>query len=116
VAGGRPIEAVEDVSTVEIPSSMIGRGEYFALEVQGESMREDGILDGDLVVVRRQSVAENGDTVVAIINNEATVKRYYHKGDHVELRPAHPDMESILIKNGEFRIQGKVVGVIRYYR
>ncbi len=116
VAAGKPIEAVEDVSTVEVPPSMIGQGEYFVLEVRGESMREDGILDGDLVVVRKQPVADSGDTVVAIIDNEATIKRYYPRGGYVELRPAHPDMEPIVVREGDFRIEGRVVGVIRHYR
>jgi len=116
VAAGRPIEAVEDRRVVEVPPSMVGSGEYFVLEVKGESMKEDGILDGDLVVVRRQPVAENGDTVVALIENEATVKRYYRKRGYIELRPAHRDMEPIIVKDREISIQGKVIGVIRYYR
>jgi repressor LexA len=77
-------------------------------------MEDDGILDGDYVVVRKQPHAENGETVVALINNEATVKRYYQRKDHVELRPAHTGMEPILVKQGDLRIEGKVVGVMRY--
>jgi len=66
--------------------------------------------------VRRQPTAENGDTVVALIDNEATVKRYYRKRNFVELRPAHTGMKSIRVKKGDLRIEGKVVGVMRYYR
>jgi len=116
VAAGKPIEAVENPDVIEVPPSMIGSGDYFVLEVKGFSMQEEGILDGDFVVVRKQSTAERGETVVALINNEATVKKYYKNIDHVELRPAHGDMESILVKEGELRIEGKVVGVIRYYK
>jgi len=114
VAAGRPIEAIEDRRVVEVPPSMAGSGECFVLQVAGDSMEEDGILDGDFVVVRRQPVAQNGDIVVALINNEATVKRYYRGKRDIELRPAHAGMESIRIKKGDLRIEGKVVGVMRY--
>jgi len=116
VAAGRPIEAVEQADVIEVPPSMLGRGDHFVLEVRGFSMEEEGIMDGDFVVVRRQSRAEQGETVVAVINNEATVKKYYRNKDHVELRPAHEGMESIRVKEGDMRIEGKVVGVIRYYK
>jgi len=115
VAGGKPIEAVEDVSAIEVPPSMIGSGDYFVLQVNGNSMKEDGILSGDFVVIRKQPTVENGETVVALINNEATVKKYYKRRGHVELRPAHRGMESIRVKKGDLRIEGKVVGVIRHY-
>jgi len=114
VAAGRPIEAVEDRSVVEVPPSMAGKGECFVLQVTGDSMEEDGILDGDYVVVRRQPVAQNGDIVVALINNEATVKRYYRGKGSVELRPAHRGMEPIQVDKGDLLIEGKVVGVMRY--
>jgi repressor LexA len=114
VAGGKPIEAVEDPRVIEVPPSMVGSGDHFVLQVKGDSMEDDGILDGDYVVVRKQPHAENGETVVALINNEATVKRYYQRKDHVELRPAHTGMEPILVKQGDLRIEGKVVGVMRY--
>ena len=79
-------------------------------------MKEDGILDKDFIVVRKQPTAENGQTVVALINNEATVKKYYKQENYVELRPSHADMESILIKEGDLRIEGRVVGVMRHYK
>ena len=79
VAAGKPIEAVEDAGVIEVPSAMIGSGDHFVLQVNGDSMEEDGILDGDFVVVRRQHTAENGETVVALINNEATVKKFYKR-------------------------------------
>ena len=116
VAAGKPIEAVEDVNAIEVPPSMVGSGDHFVLQVRGSSMKDDGILDGDFVVVRKQSTTENGETVVALINNEATVKRYHKNDSQVELRPAHKGMESIWVKEGELHIEGKVVGVIRRYK
>jgi repressor LexA len=116
VAAGKPIEAVEVVNAIEVPPSMAENGDHFVLQVRGDSMKEDGILDGDFVVVRKQPIAENGETVVALINNEATVKKYYKKKDHVELRPAHTEMVPIRVKEGDLRIEGKVVGVMRHYK
>jgi len=116
VAAGKPIEAVEDMDVIEVPSSMIGQGDHFVLQVKGDSMKEDGILDGDFIVVRKQPTAENGETVVALINNEATVKKYYRRKNYVELRPAHTGMEPIIVKKGDLRIEGRVVGVIRHYK
>ena len=116
VAAGKPIEAVEEVDAIEVPSSMIGQGNHFVLQVKGDSMKDDGILDRDLIVVRKQPTADNGQTVVALINNEATVKKYYKRENYVELRPSHTGMESIIVKEGDLRIEGRVVGVIRQYK
>jgi repressor LexA len=116
VAAGRPIEAVEEVDAIEIPPSMIGKGDHFVLQVKGDSMKDDGILDGDFIVVRKQPTAENGQTVVALIDNKATVKKYYQREVHVELRPAHMDMEPLIISEGDLRIEGRVVGVMRHYK
>ncbi|MBW1903405.1 MAG: transcriptional repressor LexA [Deltaproteobacteria bacterium] len=116
VAAGKPIEAVEDVSAIEIPPSMVGAGDHFVLQVKGDSMQEDGIMNGDFVVVKKQPMAENGETVVALIDSEATVKKYYKKKGYIELRPAHSGMEPIRVKKGDIRIEGKLVGVIRYYK
>ncbi|NUM88614.1 MAG: transcriptional repressor LexA [Bdellovibrionales bacterium] len=117
VAAGLPIEAVEQQELVEVPSSLIRkRGEHFVLTVEGESMIEDGILPGDKVIIRRQAVAQNGDTVVALINNEATIKRY-QKGDHgVELHPANSAFSVLHVPdNSDFRIEGVLVAVLRTY-
>lgn len=115
VAAGAPIEALETPDVIEVVPSMIGRGDHFVLRVKGRSMEDQGILDGDFVIVRKQPRAENGETVVALINNEATVKRFYRRKAHVELRPAHKGMEPILVKKEDLRIQGKVVGLLRRY-
>lgn len=115
VAAGNPIEALEGNRTIDIPASMIGKGSHFALTVSGESMIEDGIFDGDVIVVRSTRSANNGDTIVATINNEATVKRYYKKSNKIELHPANSSMSPIIITEGDFQIKGKLVGLYRSY-
>ena len=116
VSAGKPIEAIETRDTVAVPPTMAHEGN-FVLRVEGESMVEDGILDGDYVVVRKQEYAERGQTVVAIMGNEATVKRFHRKGNRIELHPANSTMEPIIVRNDEtFRIEGVVVGVIRHLK
>lgn len=115
IAAGEPIEALEERDTVEVPESFLGTGEHFALRVRGDSMMEDGIHDGDLILVRQQEDGENGQTVVALIEGEATVKRFYRRGPTVELHPAHPTMKPIVLEAARVKIQGVVVGLIRKY-
>lgn len=115
VAAGNPIEAVEGTETIEVPSYMVRKGNHYALTVSGESMIEDGILDGDVIVVKEQSTANNGDTVIAVVDNEATVKRYYKKSKAIELHPANSTMKPIVVKGGDFQIKGILVGLIRAY-
>jgi repressor LexA len=116
VAAGKPIEAVETPEAIEIPPSMLGEGDHFVLRVQGDSMRDDGILDGDFVVVRKGPTAENGQTVVAMINNEVTIKKYFRTGSYIKLQPANPNVKPIIVEHGSFVIEGRVVGVIRRYK
>jgi repressor LexA len=117
VAAGKPIEAVSQNEAVEVPLSMIQGSENFVLEITGESMRDDGILPGDLVVVRKQSTARTGDRVIALINGQATIKKYYRKTDAIELRPVNSTMSPIVLKQtDDFQIQGVVVGLIRHYK
>lgn len=116
VAAGSPIEPVEQRETVDVPEEMLGSGEYFALKVTGNSMIEEGIFDGDTIVVRRQNTAENGQTVVALVNGEATVKKFYRRSGEIELRPANAAMTSILVRDDAFTIQGVVAGLMRKYR
>lgn len=113
VAAGKPIEAIEQQEEIEVPQSLLRGGESFALRVQGNSMIEDHICDGDIILVRKQRTAENGQTVVALVENEATVKRFRRRPDGVELIPANSEMKPILIKEGNCEIQGIVTGVIR---
>lgn len=117
VAAGNPLEVFPQTEVVEVPRSMVGRGETFALRVKGESMRGEGILPGDIVVVQKQSTARNGQTVIALVNGEATIKTYFRKGGVVELRPANETMRPIVVKETDtLRIEGIVVGVIRHLR
>ena len=116
VAAGSPIEPVPQSESIEVPPSMLRGGETFALRVKGESMKEDGILSGDLVIVRKQATARNGQTVVAIVNHEATIKIFHRKEGHIELHPANAAMKPILVSSeDEFRIQGIVAAVIRHF-
>jgi len=115
IAAGVPIEAVEDVETVDVPGRFYHPDNY-VLQVVGDSMIEDGVLDGDLVVVRRTRTAENREMVVALLDGEATLKRYVREGSRVELHPANPEYPVLRVDSGqEFEIQGKAVGVIREY-
>jgi repressor LexA len=115
VAAGEPIEPIPQVDQVEVPPSMVRGGENFALRVKGESMRDEGILPGDLVIVHKQETARNGQTVVALVNNEATVKKLYRKAGRTELHPANVTMSPIIVRpDDEFRIEGIVVGLIRH--
>lgn len=117
VAAGRPIEALTTPESIEVPAWLLGAGEHFVLRVQGDSMVEEGILDGDYVVVRRQSEAPDGTTVVALVEGEATVKRIFRRGREVELRPANPSVASLWIREGQdLRIQGVLAGVLRSCR
>ena len=98
VAAGSPIEPVAQSELVDVPPSMLQGGKTFALRVKGESMKDDGILPGDLVVVRKQETARNGQTVVALVNHEATIKTYFKKDSHIELHPANAAMQPIVVR------------------
>lgn len=115
VAAGAPIEPVPQSEMAEVPPSMLRGGEHFALRVKGESMRDEGILPGDLVIVHKQATARHGQTVVALVNHEATIKTYVRKAGRIELHPANPTMAPIVVTpDDDFRIQGIVIGVIRH--
>ncbi len=114
VAAGKPIEAVESQDQIEVPASFVKRGEHFALRVTGNSMIEDGILDGDFVIVKKQKSAETGQLIVALVDHSATVKRFYPKKKVIELHPANPAYRPILVgPDQSFKIEGIVTGVIR---
>lgn len=115
VAAGKPLLSEEVDGTVEVPEAMLRRGEHVALRVRGDSMIEDGIRDGDLLVVQRREDAEIGQTVVALVDGEATVKRYYRQGDKVELRPANARVTSILAEPSSVHLEGVVVGLVRNF-
>ena len=115
IAAGRPIEPVEVPEEIEVPVAMTGAGERYALRVQGDSMIEDGIHDGDVVVVRRARRAENGQTVVAVVDGEATLKRFRLSGDRVELHPANAALEVMRVTADRVEIRGVLVGLLRSY-
>jgi repressor LexA len=117
VAAGQPIEAVLTHQTVSVPRDMIGRGRMFALRVRGDSMIDENIQDGDVIIVNSQQTAENGQMVVALIDgNYATVKKFYREPDFIRLEPANPQFKPIFIKTPErLQIQGVVRGLIRKY-
>jgi len=111
---GIPILAVENImGEVPLPESITEGKEIFILRVEGESMVDAGINSGDYLVVRRQEIAEQGDIVVAIIDGDATVKRFFKKGNTVVLKPENKNMNSIEVKRGDFLIAGKVISVIK---
>ena len=118
VAAGAPILAQENHErTLHLDRSLLGdAGTHFALRVRGDSMIEEGIHDGDLVVVLQQQSARNGDIVVALVDGEATVKFFFREGRRIRLQPAHPTMEPIFVDStADASIQGRVVGVYRQY-
>ncbi len=117
VAAGQPLEAVEDAETLEIPESLLGRGETYALRVQGDSMIDEGIRDGDYVIVEKRRKARNGETVVALIDgDQATLKTFQLRGDQVRLLPANPAMKPMLFPADRVQVSGVVTGVLRRYR
>jgi len=117
IAAGTPIEALRDHSnSVDVPANLLGRGEHYALTVEGDSMVDAGIHDGDMVVIERCETAENGTIVVALIDNsEVTLKRLRRKGDSIALEPANPAHKTRIFGPDRVRIQGRLVGLMRRY-
>ncbi len=117
IAAGTPLEALRDHSvTVDVPASMLGTGEHYALEVDGESMIDAGIHDGDTVVIQRCDTADNGSIVVALVDNsEVTLKRLRRKGNSVALEPANKAFETRIFGPDRVKLQGRLVGLIRKY-
>lgn len=117
VAAGVPIEAIENPHTIQVPLHMIRKeNRYFALRVRGDSMIEDGILEDDILVVEERSNAHQGQTIVAIIDGEATVKNYFKKPNCIELHPANSTMAPFVIGPAQsFKIAGVLAGLLRSY-
>ncbi|MEX2643106.1 MAG: transcriptional repressor LexA [Acetobacterales bacterium] len=117
IAAGTPIEALNEHSrSLPLPSEMLGGGDYYALQVSGDSMIEAGIQDGDTVVLRRCDTAENGDIVVALIDNEeVTLKRLHRKRDSIALEAANPRYETRIFGPDRIRIQGRLTALLRQY-
>lgn len=113
IAAGSPIQAIRTNESIDIPRDMMGSN-VFALRVRGNSMIEDGIFDGDYVIIEQTPIANNGDIVVALIDREnVTLKRFYQEKDHIRLQPANSSMKPIRVKN--VTVQGKVKGIIRKF-
>ncbi|HTW27993.1 MAG TPA: transcriptional repressor LexA [Acetobacteraceae bacterium] len=117
IAAGLPIEALRDNGTqIEVPMALLGSGEHYALEVAGDSMVDAGILDGDTVIIRRAETAENGQIVVALIDdNEVTLKRLRRRSNSIALEPANPRHEIRIFPADRVRVQGRLVALLRRY-
>ena len=115
VAAGEPIEAIEVSEEVVVPEGFLSGEGHFILRVKGDSMVADGINDGDLVVVKKQKTAESGQTVVALIDGEVTIKRFYRRGDKVELVPANDALAPILLDGDRVELEGVVAALMRRY-
>ena len=116
IAAGSPIESYPDTETISVPEDMVLAGETYVLRVRGDSMIEDHILDGDMVIVRKTETAQSGDTVVALVDgSESTLKRYYPEEGRVRLQPANAEMEPMYFNLDQVEIQGIIVGILRRY-
>lgn len=117
IAAGVPIAAIQDnTHSVTVPPEMISRGEHFALTVEGDSMIEAGILDGDTVIIRQENTARGGEIVVALIDDEeATLKTFHREGSMIALEPANAAYETRRLPSDQVKVQGKLVGLIRQY-
>jgi repressor LexA len=117
IAAGTPIEALRDHSnSVGIPANMVGKGEHYALEVDGDSMIDAGIHDGDTVIIRRSDTADNGSIVVALVEDtEVTLKRLRRKGASIALEPANTEYETRIFGPDQVKVQGSLIGLIRKY-
>jgi repressor LexA len=117
IAAGTPIEALRDhTATVDIPASLLGKGDFYALEVAGDSMIDAGINDGDTVIIKREDSADNGSIVVALVDNqEATLKRLRRKGDMIALEPANRSYETRLLSADRVKVQGRLWALMRRY-
>lgn len=116
VAAGEPIEAIENRESIQVPEEFVGSRETFVLQVQGDSMIDEQIRSGDMVIVERRETAENGETVVALTDpGGATVKKFYREGNRVKLVPANRHLKPLWFDGSQVQIQGVVIGLLRKY-
>lgn len=116
IAAGTPIEALQGTESFSVPAALLGPGEHYALEVSGDSMVEEGILDGDFALIRRVDTARDGEIVVALIDEEeATLKTFRREGQMIRLDPANRSYEAQRYRPDQVRIQGRLAGLIRRY-
>jgi repressor LexA len=116
IAAGTPIEALRDTHTIEVPPGLLGRGEHYALEVDGDSMTDAGIMDGDTVIIEKCENAENGAIIVALVEeNEVTLKRLRRRGNSIALEPANKKYETRIFRPDQVKVQGRLVGLLRRF-
>lgn len=117
IAAGTPIEAVCDMNThIPVPTSLMGRGEHYALKIEGDSMIDVGIMDGDTVIIQKADTAENGEIVVALVDGlEVTLKRFRRQGSSIALEPENPAYQTRILPASRVRVQGKLVALMRRY-
>ena len=115
IAAGQPLEVQQSDETITVPERLTTRGENFVLKVRGDSMMDDGILDGDYVIIARREQAQNGEMVVANVNGEVTLKRLYREGERIRLQPANALMHPIYAHARDVSVQGVVVGLMRRF-
>jgi repressor LexA len=116
IAAGTPIEALQGTDTLPVPAALLGPGEHYALEVAGDSMVEEGILDGDYALIKRQETAHDGEIVVALVNNEeATLKTFRREGQMIRLDPANRRYDPQRYRPEQVQIQGRLAGLLRRY-
>jgi repressor LexA len=117
IAAGTPIEALRDTQTIEVPPGLLGRGEHYALEVEGDSMIDAGIVDGDTVIIEKCENAENGTIIVAFVeeDKEVTLKRLRRRGNSIALEPANKKYETRIFRPDQVKVQGRLVGLLRRF-
>ncbi len=116
IAAGNPIEPFQEHDMMSLPEEMAGDGDTFLLQVRGDSMIEDHILDGDMVIIRKSETADQGQTVVALIDgHEATLKRFYPENGRIRLQPANEKMEPMIFESERIQLQGIVIGILRKF-
>jgi repressor LexA len=115
IAAGLPLEVAQGDEMISVPETLTSRGENFVLKVRGDSMVDDGVLDGDFVIIEQRQMASNGEMVVAMVAGEVTLKRFYKEGNRIRLQPANEHMAPIFARAEDVVIQGVVVGLMRRF-
>jgi len=115
IAAGRPLDVIPSNDTIPVPPQLTSRGENYVLKVRGDSMIDDGIHDGDFVIIAKREVAQNGEMVVAMISGEVTLKRFYAEGARVRLQPANSTMTPLIVPRNSVTVQGVVIGLMRRF-
>jgi repressor LexA len=115
IAAGRPVEALSNEEALLVPSFLLRSGKHFVLKVRGDSMIDDGIHDGDWIILQKRDAAADGETAAVLLNGEVTLKKFYREGGTIRLQPANPAMEPLRVPETDVRVQGVVVGLMRKY-